>query len=92
MNPSNVLLSAIISLFATMVVFGGCLWCLYRYRHCIGNCNSNSAGVARNSRDAGMATVDQIQVADVHPSAPPEDDKDLPPSYEALFPASPSAR
>lgn len=96
MDPSNVFLSAIISLFATMVVFGGCLWCLYRYRHCIASCTSNSAGVVRSNRDS-IAAVDQVQVElhtsanDVQPSAPPDDDKDLPPSYDSLFP-SPSAR
>lgn len=96
LNPSNVLLSAIISLLATMVLFGGCLWCLYRYRHCIGNCNSNSAGIARNNHTSLTVSADQIQVElqssanNVLPSAPPADDKDLPPSYESLFPVSTS--
>lgn len=99
MNPSNVLLSAIISLFATMVVFGGCLWCLYRYRNCIGNCNSNSAGTARNNENtAAVILPEQIQVElqssanDIRPSAPPADDKDMPPAYESLFPVNPTGR
>ncbi|XP_062544766.1 uncharacterized protein LOC134211668 [Armigeres subalbatus] len=97
-NPSNVFLSAIISLFATMVVFGGCLWCLYKYRNCIGNCNSNSAGTARTDQNARVVAAEQMQVElqssanELQPSAPPNDDKDLPPTYESLFPTSPSGR
>lgn len=98
LNPSNVLLSAIISLLATMVVFGGCLWCLYRYRYCIGNCNSNNTGMARNNQSSLTVSADQVQVElqssanDVHPSAPPSEDKDLPPSYDSLFPVATSGR
>lgn len=98
LNPSNVLLSAIISLLATMVLFGGCLWCLYRYRHCIGNCNSNSTGMARNNQNSLTVSADQIQVElqssanDALPSAPPAEDKDLPPSYDSLFPVPTSGR
>ncbi|XP_055537997.1 uncharacterized protein LOC129725797 [Wyeomyia smithii] len=99
-NPSNVFFSAIISLLGTMIVFGGCLWCVYRHRHCIATCNSNNSAEAvrsshinRNSLDS--ATVDQIQVelhATSQPTAPPEEDKDLPPSYDSLFPVPSTAR
>lgn len=96
LSPSNVILSAIISLLATMVVFGGCLWCIYRNRRCIANCtSSSSAGVVRSNNDS-MTAVDQVQVelhttpADVVPSAPPDDDKDMPPSYATLFPIASS--
>lgn len=98
LNPSNVLLSAIISLLATMILFGGCLWCLYRYRHCIGNCNSNRAGMARNNQNSLTVSADQIQVelqssaGDVHPTAPPAENKDLPPSYDSLFPVPSTER
>lgn len=98
MNPSNVLLSAIISLFATMVVFGGCLWCLYRYRNCIGNCNSNSAATVRNNQSTRAVIGEQVQVElqssanDIQPSAPPDDDKDMPPAYDSLFPVNTSGR
>lgn len=98
MNPSNVFLSAIISLLGTTIVFGGCLWCLYRYRNCIGNCNSNSADTARNNQNTRTVAAEQIQVElqssgnDIQPSAPPDYDKDLPPTYESLFPVNPSGR
>lgn len=101
-NPSNVFLSAIISLLGTAIVFSGCLWCVYRHRHCIANCNSNSSEAARSShvnRDSLVdSTVDQIQVElhasgiDVQPTAPSEEDKDLPPSYDSLFPVSSTVR
>ncbi|XP_055619208.1 uncharacterized protein LOC129764292 [Toxorhynchites rutilus septentrionalis] len=93
-NPSNIFLSALVSLFATAIVCGGCLWCLCKHRRCIDNCNSNSSGTGRSNRDS-MVAVDQLHV-DLHPpvipsneatpSAPPEENKDLPPSYESLFP------
>lgn len=98
LNPSNVLLSAIISLLATMVVFGGCLWCLYKYRSCISNCNSNSAAAARVNQNARTVTAEHIQVElqssanEIAPSAPTGDDKDMPPTYESLFPVNPSGR
>lgn len=98
MNPSNVLLSAIISLLATMVVFGGCLWCLYRYRNCMGSCNSNSAGTVRSNQNTAAVAAEHLQVElqssaiEIHPSAPPEDDKDLPPTYESLFPVNQPGR
>lgn len=98
-NPSNVLLSAIISLLATMVVFGGCLWCVYRFRHCLITCNSNHGNVGRNNRDDTMVGVEQMQVelpsspiSDIRPTAPPADDKDFPPSYDSLFPTGSSER
>lgn len=100
-NPSNVFLSAIISLLGTMIVFGGCLWCVYRHRHCIATCNSsNITEPVRNNRVsrefAGSSTVDQIHVelnaTSMQATAPPEEDKDLPPSYDSLFPVPSTER
>ncbi|XP_058834684.1 uncharacterized protein LOC131691936 [Topomyia yanbarensis] len=102
LNPSNVFLSAIISLFATMLVFGACLWCVYRHRRCIATCNSNhSAGMAHSNREnlESVPASDQIQVElhtssanFVQPTAPIDDDKDLPPAYDSLFPVAPVGR
>ncbi|XP_058464136.1 uncharacterized protein LOC131438272 [Malaya genurostris] len=102
LNPSNVFLSALISLFLTMLFFGGCLWCVYRHRRCITACNSNHIAASnQNNREnrTSVHTSDQIQVelhttaaTFVQPSAPPDDDKDLPPAYDSLFPVTPVGR
>ncbi|XP_053687443.1 uncharacterized protein LOC128736952 [Sabethes cyaneus] len=96
-NPSNVFLSAVISLLGTMIVFGACLWCIFKHSHCIFGCiTSNITEAVRSSQsNRQSATVDQIQVelhASAPPTAPPEEDKDLPPSYDSLFPVPSTGR
>ncbi|XP_058056845.1 uncharacterized protein LOC131208207 isoform X1 [Anopheles bellator] len=96
-NNQNIALTALVSLIFTMAVFAFCLLCLYKHRRCVSSCSSHSADSAssggsgtralRHNVATGVHTVElQGSLSDIRPSAPPMEEKDLPPSYDALFP------
>ncbi|XP_052862140.1 uncharacterized protein LOC128268887 [Anopheles cruzii] len=98
-NNQNIALTALVSLISTMALFAACMLCLYKHRRCVPSCSSHSADSAssggggtraiRHNVSTGVHTVElQGSLSDMRPSAPPMEEKDLPPSYEALFPTA----
>ncbi|XP_053674677.1 uncharacterized protein LOC128724982 [Anopheles nili] len=80
-SNQNIALTAFVSLLTTATVFGTCLMCLYKNRQSMPLCSSgynSGSGTDIGSRGG------------TRPSAPPLalDEKDLPPSYDALFPTA----
>lgn len=85
---SNIAISAITSLIFTMVGVVLCGYICWRYKDCIRECvgvNLNS-NVEPNSIPPTIE-LQQPQEAQAHQVPVAEQDKDLPPSYDSLFPA-----
>ncbi|GAB0090395.1 hypothetical protein DMENIID0001_051240 [Sergentomyia squamirostris] len=102
LNSSNIALSAITSFIFTAVAVGGCLWCCWKYRFCLEECFAGpppAAPTAATTTDQHTSTG-VIQGAPIELQLPQsgssasttsqqqsrQEDKDLPPSYDTLFP------
>uniref|UniRef100_A0A6B2E685 Putative conserved secreted protein n=1 Tax=Phlebotomus kandelakii TaxID=1109342 RepID=A0A6B2E685_9DIPT len=97
LNSSNIALSAITSFIFTAVAVGGCLWCCWKYRFCLEECFAGpAAAVATVAVDQQTNTVTsqgapiELQLPESTSSTQAQqsrsEDKDLPPSYDTLFP------
>ncbi|EDW77227.1 uncharacterized protein Dwil_GK22255 [Drosophila willistoni] len=98
MDTTNVAISAITSLIFTMLGVGFCVWVCWKYWNCITvQQRAHEASAARFNQRRARSDVPTIEL----PTAPSYDDvgvvtsepeqqsttpKDLPPSYESLFP------
>ncbi|XP_052895156.1 uncharacterized protein LOC128302385 [Anopheles moucheti] len=100
----KIVLTGIVSLLTTAFIFGACFLCLYKSRQWVPRCSSSSnSSISNGTRDnvprssrahhgrgnvvAGVHSVElRGSSNDLRPTAPEE--KDLPPSYDALFPTT----
>lgn len=102
-DKQSIALTAFVSLLFTMMVCCCCIWCLYKNRRCITSCSNHGGGGAatdngirfrgrRTAQSSGILSVELPGSSHDHrPTAPKLDEKDLPPSYDALFPTAPDA-
>ncbi|XP_055687480.1 uncharacterized protein LOC129792441 [Lutzomyia longipalpis] len=97
LNSSNIALSAITSFIFTALGVGGCLWCCWKYRYCLEECFAGPPPTMATSTDQQTNTVPsqgapiELQLPQSpslaqQPSQSRQEDKDLPPSYDTLFP------
>lgn len=97
-STEKIVLTAFVSLLSTAILFGVCFWCMYKSRQMMqprgATTDSNGGGRGRmrqGGRSSVVAGVHSVELRgssnDLRPTAPPAlEEKDLPPSYDALFP------
>ncbi|KFB52967.1 AGAP005240-PA-like protein [Anopheles sinensis] len=104
-DKQSIALTAFVSLLFTMLVCCGCIWCLYKNRRCMTSCSNHEGRAAtdndasnirfrgpRAARSSGILSVELPGSShDLRPTAPKLEEKDLPPSYDALFPTAADA-
>lgn len=103
-DKQSIAVTAFVSLVITMGVCCCCIYCLYKNRRCITTCSNHGGGAAtdndvthirfrgrRTAQSSGILSVEPGASHDFRPSAPKLDEKDLPPSYEVLFPTAADA-
>jgi hypothetical protein len=82
-NPGSIALTALTSLLFTMFGVGACVWLAWNYKDCIGIDPTRRRQNTEQNQNIEMPTNSGPSESS---PAPPLEAKDLPPTYESLFP------